>query len=589
MGRDDDILNKIAEALLIDYSSVYYVDAATNEYVCYSVDPTLHSFHLERQGRDFFQSMAQDAERVVYEEDRHLFTDALSREKLLSDMKQGAMHSVMYRLMIDGKPVYHALRMIRGVGGGSDCFVLGVLNVDDEIRHRREAEKIEREREVFIQIAASLAEHYDTIYYIDIETGHYIEFSSTDTYKSLCVPAEGDDFFAESEKNIRRVVHPDDQEMVLRLHRKNELLRTLAQKRSNTASYRLLINGAVMHARLSQMLSNDRRHIIVCIENINAEVALEESLKRAMAINVTYSQIAEGLADHYDALYYVNLKTDQYVEFSSTRLLDTLDGSAHGVDFFGQAKKDTLKVVYPADWELVSNFFDRESLLQSLQQVSLRQLEYRLLSAGNPVYVRLSVMFTKDRSHLLLCVENIDEQVRREAQHNRALRQANARARQDELTGAKNKNAYQEYEASVQKELAAGAAPPFAIVVCDLNDLKRINDTLGHKAGDEQIKAACRLICDVFTHSPVFRVGGDEFVAFLKKRDFNDRDRLLAALREHAVRNRDEKHGPVIASGMAVYEPGTDARVADVFERADAAMYENKKLLKGEAAQEPRD
>jgi GGDEF domain-containing protein len=50
----------------------------------------------------------------------------------------------------------------------------------------------------------------------------------------------------------------------------------------------------------------------------------------------------------------------------------------------------------------------------------------------------------------------------------------------------------------------------------DLNDLKHINDRYGHERGDEYIVNCCRLICQVFKHSPVFRIGGDEFVALLR-------------------------------------------------------------------------
>ncbi len=56
--------------------------------------------------------MSRDAEQVVYEEDLHIFKEDIQKEKLLKDMKDGTMQSIVYRLMIDGKPVYHTLRLI---------------------------------------------------------------------------------------------------------------------------------------------------------------------------------------------------------------------------------------------------------------------------------------------------------------------------------------------------------------------------------------------------------------------------------------------------------------------------------------------
>ena len=115
------------------------------------------------------------------------------------------------------------------------------------------------------------------------------------------------------------------------------------------------------------------------------------------------------------------------------------------------------------------------------------------------------------------------------------------------------------------------------MVVCDLNNLKQTNDSFGHQAGDQLLKDACAIICGVFKHSPVFRVGGDEFAVISQGHDFDHMDELMARMRRSNARN--EAHGgAVIASGMARYDH--DSSVAAVFERADRKMYEDKKTLK---------
>ena len=154
-------------------------------------------------------------------------------------------------------------------------------------------------------------------------------------------------------------------------------------------------------------------------------------------------------------------------------------------------------------------------------------------------------------------------------------------ARKDELTGVKNKNAYREFEESLQKKIDAGTAlSPFALIVCDINNLKIINDTEGHKVGDEYIIEASKLICDTFTHSPVYRIGGDEFVVVLNAGDYINREKLLKQMRAVVIRNIGKKEGVVIATGLVDYDSVNDKKLSDVFERADAKMYENKKFLK---------
>ena len=82
----------------------------------------------------------------------------------------------------------------------------------------------------------------------------------------------------------------------------------------------------------------------------------------------------------------------------------------------------------------------------------------------------------------------------------------------------------------------------------------------------------------LYAHSPVYRIGGDEFVVILQKDDFGQKESLLAELNRRSERNIDAG-GVVIAAGMAEYEE-EDSLVEEVFHRADQRMYARKKQLK---------
>lgn len=446
MMENDGIFNKIAEALLSDYSSVYYVNAVTNEYHWYSINPEFRSLQIEQGGEDFFVNMARDARQVVYEEDLHIFLEEIQKEKLLQEMKSGMMQNIEYRLMIDGKPVYHSLRLIREVGEQDDYFILGVINVDREVRERIENEELIRKHEVFNQIAESLAAHYDVIYYVDCETGKYDAYTSNDIYGNLEIRETGNDFFEECKANSRILVHKDDVDRVTAILERDYLITTLDNRKRYSADYRLMINGI-------------------------------------------------------------------------------------------------------------------------------------------PQYTRLTVMWASDRIHFVIGVENITEEVRKENEHILAINFANEQARRDELTGIKNKKGYREMEDSIQQKIEMGVQSAFAMVVCDLNNLKKINDTKGHKAGDDYIRSASKLICNTFDHSPVFRIGGDEFVAVLIGDDYQNRERLFRTIRAQVLENQDKEDGPVIATGMALFDPEHDTKISDVFEHADRMMYDNKRSLKERAGE----
>ena len=169
MTIQDEIFQKIAESLLVDYSSVYYVNALTNEYYGYSLNHEFHSLRLEQSGEDFFENLKRDCKKVVFEEDQHIFLDDIQKENLLCAMKKGSMQNIEYRLVINGEPVWHSLRLIRGLDESKEYFILGVINIDKEYSRREFEKELARQKEVYNQITASLAAQYATLYYIDLE------------------------------------------------------------------------------------------------------------------------------------------------------------------------------------------------------------------------------------------------------------------------------------------------------------------------------------------------------------------------------------------------------------------------------------
>ncbi|MBQ9492401.1 MAG: diguanylate cyclase [Oscillibacter sp.] len=163
----------------------------------------------------------------------------------------------------------------------------------------------------------------------------------------------------------------------------------------------------------------------------------------------------------------------------------------------------------------------------------------------------------------------------------------NSRAYQDALTGVKNKGAYNVSAQILNDAIRLSPAdrkPEFAVIMLDCNDLKKVNDKYGHEKGDLYLQTACELICKVFVHSPVFRMGGDEFAVILQKDDYYIRNDLLTRFDIYAQQINAEAAFPWeeahIAKGMADYEPGKDIGVESVFQRADEAMYEDKKRCK---------
>ncbi|MCR5590834.1 MAG: diguanylate cyclase [Lachnospiraceae bacterium] len=449
-------------------------------------------------------------------------------------------------------------------------------------REQKKTEKARKERETYNNIAESLAEDYDAIYYIEIETGNYREFSASQLYETLKVPKMCKDFYGETRSNVQTYVHPDDREFAKSLYYKDEMLKQLEGKRSYSYKYRVMVNGQPRYFRFSVILTKDKKHFVLYEKDIDDEITAETMRHETQKKHITYGQIAESIASNYDVIYYVDIADMNYVGFTSRNIYGQLVVDRSGYDFFGDAQNNAKHLVHPQDGDKVMSFLNKDYLLSSLEDRKQIDLKYRIIVDESIQHTRLSARITSDREHFIICVENIEAEVQKEKEHMLALNTEKELARRDELTGTKNKTAYSELEKSVQGNIDNGMDYlPFAIAVCDINDLKKVNDSKGHKAGDDHIKSAAKLLCDIFDHSPVFRIGGDEFVIFLRGSDYTERDELIARLRETVLANLVDGKGPIIATGISEYNPESDHSVSDVFNRADNMMYEDKRRIKG--------
>ena len=173
----------------------------------------------------------------------------------------------------------------------------------------------------------------------------------------------------------------------------------------------------------------------------------------------------------------------------------------------------------------------------------------------------------------------LEELISKEKLQKQELGSTRKLAYTDALTGIKNKRAFTEVQEELENKIASGNLSELGIIVCDLNGLKNINDTQGHEAGDIYIKDAAKIICNVFKHSPVFRIGGDEFVILLSGEDYGNRDALLNNFDKMMYENILKKE-VVISTGLDIYIPEKADTFQIVFERADKKMYARKKLLK---------
>lgn len=159
----------------------------------------------------------------------------------------------------------------------------------------------------------------------------------------------------------------------------------------------------------------------------------------------------------------------------------------------------------------------------------------------------------------------------------------NSLAYRDSLTGVRNRTAYIDAVKQFNLRIEQGLNR-FAAVMLDINYLKQVNDRFGHPTGSELIKRSAKIICSIFKHSPVFRVGGDEFVVLLENEDFQNHLSLIEELdrtcSDSFILDGEERIPISLARGFAEYDPAADECVEDVIKKADQRMYAHKDQIK---------
>ena len=429
-------------------------------------------------------------------------------------------------------------------------------------------------------IAQALSSDFESVYYVDLETESYTEFNAHGS-KALRIALSGVNFFAECQRNLGKVAFPEDREKMLSLMRKEEVAAAMKLIPVLTVDYRLLVNGNPEYYRLKIVRADrtDERHVVIGVSNINGQKsyqrAQQEKYEKIHMDSVTYGHIAQALAKDFFTIYYVNLDTNAFIEFSSAEKYRELQIETNGIDFFESCLHFVPITVHEEDVDKVLYVLNKENMLRELEKNGSVSTSYRLILSGEAVYVNLRAILMEDKRdgqwHAVVAICNIDAQMKRDQE----FAEAQEAAMRDALTGVKNRRAFVKAEKEINAAIADGKCDSFALAVCGVMDVDGMLAAGETERAERTLTEACGLICDMFRHSPVYRLGEDQFTVIMRNRDLRDKDRLLEQLQAAVDENR-KQGGAALATGIAHFDPAVDASLQSVVERANIAMYENR-------------
>ena len=429
-------------------------------------------------------------------------------------------------------------------------------------------------------IARALAEDYLKLYFVDMEKDEFTEYVSDGKNRDVKVVARGKRFFDRPEDERYSFIYKEDRPRFIDNFTKEQIIRDLNKYGKYTITYRTLINGEPKYVNLKAVrVRTDNKHIIIGISDVDAQTRTQEAFQRIKEERITFNRIA-ALSSDFINIYSVDPDTGFYEIFKMNPENIQYELVPEGMDFFKESRARLKEIVYEEDVDALMKVFTKEHILDSIKQHGLFTYTCRIkrINGGlRYVTMKSAIVEERDGPQLIFGLINVDEQVRKEKEYAEKVSEAEDKAIRDELTGVKNKHAYSLAEEEYDIKLETHKAEDFAVIVCDLNGLKEVNDKKGHQMGDLFIQEGCKIICTTFAHSPVYRVGGDEFAVIAQGKDYEKLDSLLEKM--NRINEKNKKKGEVtIAVGAA--KKGNHISMNDIFDEADAKMYLNKKHMK---------
>ena len=170
-----------------------------------------------------------------------------------------------------------------------------------------------------------------------------------------------------------------------------------------------LPEGSKAHYYITKITENPltkRTAIVVAILSV-----------RSAGTSETYENIAHALATDYFKLFYVNLETEEYIEYIANTGEDELSTEKPGKNFFAERRAAAPEHVYEDDLPEFLEVFNKETITKRLDEQGTFVITYRLLKYGMPYYVSMKIMRMPDnKNKIIIGISNIDTLMRQKLQ-----------------------------------------------------------------------------------------------------------------------------------------------------------------------------
>ena len=330
---------RVAQALAADYFCIYYVNTKNNKFIEYSASEEYRALGLPRSGEDFISFSRERFESIIYPEDQERFLDGFVKEKIISELDAHGIYKLAFRLMFNGVPTYVQLKVTRMIEKEGSHIVIGISSVDEQMKAMEAFEMAHHASITFGRVATALAGDYFSIYVVDLDTDHFVEYSATKEFDTLGVEKNGEDFFNLSRRNMSRLIYEDDRERFMGTFYREKVMSILERDKIFTMKYRLVFGDTPVWVSMKATLLEDKdgRHLIIGTNNIEAQMEREEEYQRRVreartsARNDFLANMSHDIRTPMNAIVgYTNIaKSNKHKPETVADALDKIGSSSH--------------------------------------------------------------------------------------------------------------------------------------------------------------------------------------------------------------------------------------------------------------------
>ena len=330
---------RVAQALAADYFCIYYVNTKNNKFIEYSASEEYRALGLPRSGEDFIGFSRERFEAIIYPEDQERFLDGFVKEKIISELDAHGIYTLTFRLMFNGVPTYVHLKVTRMIEKEGSHIVIGISSVDEQMKAMEAFETAHHASITFGRVASALAGDYFSIYVVDLDTDHFVEYSATKEFDTLGVEKNGEDFFNLSRRNMSRLIYEDDRERFMGTFYREKVMSILERDKIFTMKYRLVFGDTPVWVSMKATLLEDKdgRHLIIGTNNIEAQMEREAEYQRRVreartsARNDFLANMSHDIRTPMNAIVgYTNIaKSNKHKPETVADALDKIGSSSH--------------------------------------------------------------------------------------------------------------------------------------------------------------------------------------------------------------------------------------------------------------------